>query len=292
MKALVNSYITTGQIAPQILFANGPGASAYVTARDALYGWNATPTFQINGSGQQLGWSQSSVQNLINNQLSLPCHVEIDMNIVGDASGGTAYYTVTIEQDPGVTGVVKIWSAIVESHEIAGSAYGVYNGQELMWEPRAWPMGSSGTVIDITGPYPKTIDVSGTYTLDPTLHTFDNLEVVTYVQANTGTHAVLNASFEDLPDTATGIGDLEGAAFGSLSINAWPNPSTGTVNVGTLLPGGDSGQVSIYNTAGRLVARFDAGGVTPVAIDESGVYFARLEASGSEAVLTRFTVVR
>lgn len=263
-----------------------------MTARDALYGWSATPTFQVNGSGQQLGWSQAAVQNLINNQLSLPCYVDIDLNIIGDASGGTAYYTVTIEQDPGVTGVVKIWSAIVESHEIAGSAYGVYNGQELMWEPRAWPMGSSGTVIDITGPYPKTIDVSGTYTLNPTLHTFDNLEVVTYVQANTGTHAVLNASFEDLPDTATGTGSVEGATVGSLSINAWPNPSTGTLSVSTMLPGNAPGQVGIYDTAGRVVARFAAGGVTPVTIEESGVYFARLETAGSEAVLTRFTVVR
>ncbi len=221
-----------------------------------------------------------------------PVTLTIETNVVGDASGGTAYYTVTIEQDPGITGVVKIWSAIVESHEIAGSAYGVYNGQELMWEPRAWPMGATGTVIDITGPYPKTIDVSGTYTLNPTLHTFDNLEVVTYVQANTGTRAVLNASFDDLPDTATGIEDFEGATLGSLSINAWPNPSTGSLSVATVLPDGASGQVSIYNTAGRVVACFEAGGVTPVTIDESGVYFARLEAAGSEVVLTRFTVVR
>lgn len=232
------------------------------------------------------------MQNYINTQLALPCYVDIETNVVGDASGGTAYYAVTIEQDPGITGAVKIWSAIVESHEIASSSYGVYNGQELMWEPRAWPMGASGTVIDITGPYPKTINVAGTYTLNPTLHTFDNLELVTYVQASTGTHAVLNASFEDLPDTATGTGDFEGAAVGSLSINAWPNPSNGSLSVTTLLPEGASGQVSIYNTAGRVVARFVAGGVTPVTIDESGVYFARLETVGSEAILTRFTVVR
>jgi len=263
-----------------------------VTARDALYGWNATPTFQINGSAQQLGWNQGAVQNHINTQLALPCYVDIETNIVGDASGGTAYYTVTVEQDPGPLGEIKIWSAIVESHEIASSSYGVYNGQELMWEPRAWPMGATGTFIDVTGPYPRTIDVSGTYTLNPALHTFDNLEVVTYVQANTGTHAVLNASFVDLPDTATGMEDFEGAALGSLSINAWPNPSTGSLSVGTLLPEGTAGQVSIYNTAGRVVARFEAGGVTPVTIDESGVYFARLEATGSDVVLTRFTVVR
>jgi len=65
-----------------------------VTARDALYGWNATPTFQINGSAQQLGWNQGAVQNHINTQLALPCYVDIETNIVGDASGGTAYYTV------------------------------------------------------------------------------------------------------------------------------------------------------------------------------------------------------
>ncbi len=289
---MVNTYITTGDIAPQILFYNGPGSSPYVAARDALYNWGYTPTFQVDGVSQQIGWNQSVVQGFINTRLGVPSYVDIDVNMVGDASGGTAYYTVTIEQDPGVTGEVKIWSAIVESHEIAGTAYGVYNGQELMWEPRAWPMGASGTVIDITGSYPKTIDVSGTYTLDPIAHTFDNLEVVTYVQASTGNHEVLNASFVDLPDTAAGGESPEGAGIGTLTINAWPNPSSGTLSIVSVLPLGAGGTVNIFNTAGRVVAGFPAGGVTPVTIRETGLYFARLETSSGELALTRFTVVR
>ncbi len=289
---MINGYLATGDVAPQILFYNGPGSGPYVTARDALYNWGYTPTFQVDGVSQQIGWTQTVVQGFINTRLAVPSYVDIDVEMVGNATGGTAYYTLTIEQDPGVSGEIKIWSAILESHEIAGTPYGVYNGQELMWEPRAWPMGASGTAISITGPYPQTINVTGTYTLDPAVHIFNNLDVITYVQASTGTHEVLNASFEDLPDTATGVEDFEGAGIGSLSINAWPNPSTGNLSIGTVVPAGATGQVSVYNTAGRLVAEFEAGGVVPVTIEESGVYFARLRTSSSDAVLTRFTVVR
>lgn len=289
---MVNGYLVNGDIAPQILFYNGPGSSPYVTARDALYNWGYTPTFQVDGVSQQIGWNQSVVQGFINTRLSVPSYVDIDVSMLGNSTGGTAYYTVTVEQDPGVTGEVKIWSAILESHEIASSSYGVYAGQELMWEPRAFPMGSSGTVISITGPYPKTINVSGTYTLNPVEHPFNNLDVITYVQASTGNHEVLNAAFMDLPDTATGVEGPSGAELGSSSITAWPNPSTGSLSIATVLPAGETGQVRIFDILGRTVDSFAGGGVSSLEVPEPGVYFARLETAGGGAVSTRFTVVR
>jgi len=290
---MANGYLSTNDLAPQILFYNGPGATGYTTARDALYGWSATPTFQIDGVSQQLGWSQTNVQNYINARLAVPSYVSITSNVVGNASGGTVYYAITVEQDPGVTGPFKIWSAVLESHETAGSAYGVYAGQELMWEPRAFPMGTSGTLINITGPYPQTINMAGTYTLDPVAHTFDCLDLITYVQATTGTHEVLNAAFTDMPDTATGIEGPGGAPIDAPStITAWPNPCEGHLSIGTVLPAGVTGTVTVFDLAGRAVTSFDANGASSIELGESGVYLARLETTAGEAVTTRFTVIR
>jgi len=289
---MVNGYLASGDIAPQIIFANGPGATAYSVARDALYNWTATPTFQIDGVSQQLGWSQANVQNYINARLAVPSYVDIDVNVVGNASGGTAYYTITIEQNPGVTGPFKLWSAILESNETASSAYGVYAGQVLMWEPRAFPMGTSGTAVTIAGPYPQTINLSGTYTLNPSEHPFNNLSVISYVQSTTGSHEVLNAAFMDLPDTATDIEDAAIAGIGQMSIDAWPNPSSGSLSISTIVPGGAAGQVTVFDITGRAVCAFAAGGVSPVTLEEPGVYFAKLETSAGEVVSTRFTVAR
>lgn len=290
---MANGYLSTNDLAPQILFYNGPGATAYTTARDALYNWSATPTFQIDGVSQQLGWSQANVQNYINARLAVPSYVSIASNVVGNASGGTVYYAITVEQDPGVTGPFKIWSAVLESHEIGGSAYGVYSGQELMWEPRAFPMGTSGTVIDITGPYPQTINLAGTYTLDPVADTFNNLDLITYVQASTGAHEVLNAAFADMPDTATGIESPGGALIDApSSIMAWPNPCEGHLSIGAVLPDGVTGTVTVFDLAGRAVMSFDASGVSSIELAEAGVYLARLETTAGEAVTTRFTVIR
>jgi hypothetical protein len=289
---MVNGYLTDGDVAPQIIFHNGPAACPYCTARDDLYNWGYTPTYQVDGVFQQIGWSQSVVEGFIDTRIAVPSYVQIDVDIVGDASGGTAYYTVTVEQDPGVSGEVRIWSAILESHDIATSAYGVYAGQELMWEPRAWPMGATGTVISIAGPYPQTINVSGPYTLDPVQHTFDNLDVITYVQASTGNHEVVNAAFMDLPDTAVGIGDVTGAEMGTASLDTWPNPSGGMVSIASVIPGDATGQVRVYDVLGRTVGEFTAGGISTITLDEPGVYFARLETSSGVVVSTRFTVVR
>jgi hypothetical protein len=289
---MVNSYLAKGDLAPQILFYNGPGATAYTTARDNLYNWNATPTFQIDGVNQQLGWSQTNVQNYIDARLAVPSYVDIDANVVGNASGGTAYYTITIEQDPGVTGPFKLWTAILESHEMGSSDYGVYAGQELMWEPRAFPLGTSGTEISITGPFPQTVNLSGAYTLNPAEHPFNNLDVIAYVQSSSGSHEVLNAAFMDLPDTATDIEDSDITGINQMSIDAWPNPSSGSLSISAIIPGGAEGQVTIFDITGRTVGEFAAGGVSSVTLEDSGVYFARLETSTGEVVSTRFTVAR
>ena len=272
---------------------NGPGATGWGTTRMSLYGWTATPTFQINGSYQQLGWSQSSVQNYINTALALPCYLTIGSSYSGNAFGGTVTYTLTAEQDLGTTGQLKFWSAIEEDHDIATSGYGVYSGQELMWEPRAFPCGLTGQVVSFTGPYPQTITLTGSYTLDPTTMTFDNLNCVALLQMTTGDRRVLNASFMDLPDSNTGIGDAGTAPVGSpASLIVGPNPTSGAINIYTLLPTGTTGTVSVFDLDGRIVESFAAGGALNTTIETPGVYFVRLQTSSGEVQTRSCTVLR
>ena len=206
-------------------------------------------------------------------------------------TGGTAYYSITAEQDLGISGQVKIYSIITEDHDMAGSGWGYYTGMEMMWLPVSVPLGSQGTVVNFTGPYPQTIDVMGTYTLNPTTHTFENLNVVTYVQASTGAKQVLNANYIDLPDTATGIVEDETTGLSTTGLTVWPNPSMGSFSVGTLLPDGISGTVTVFSLAGRTIDYFDAVPVTALTIPETGIYFVALETSNGECIRERFTVV-
>jgi hypothetical protein len=289
---MVNGYLSAGDIAPQILFFNGPAANAYTSARISLYSISATPTFKIDGVNSQAGWNQTIVQNYINARLSVPSVISITADFYGNSSGGTANYAITAESDPGVTGL-KVWSAIVEDHDIASSAYGVYNAQELMWEPRAFPLGATGTAISFTGPYPQTVNFSQPYTLNPAEHNFDNLDVVTYVQASAGTREVLNASFIDLPTTATGVYENEADQIASCSVlGAWPNPASGAFAVSSFVPQGTTGTVEIFDITGRSVEHFEAGSIQNMNIEEAGVYFIRLTTSSGEVVCRQVAVVR
>lgn len=226
----------------------------------------------------------------------MPCYVDIDVNVIGDANGGTAYYSITAEQDLGATGQLKIWSAIVENNFMAGGTWGGYAGQEMMWIPRAIPAGPQGMVVSFTGPYPQTINLTGpAYTLNCSANgwNFANMAVVSFVQMSTGTKEVLNASYIDLPDTGTGVEGPEGGPiWQAATIEAWPNPSSGSLSIGAAVPGGTAGTVRVFDTAGRVVDEFAAGDVVSLSISEPGVYFARLETTDGQVASTRFTVVR
>ena len=288
---MVNGYLATGDIAPMILFANGPAGNAFNSARDALYNWGYTPTFQVDGINQRIGWSQSIVQGYINARLAVPCYLDISVTFNGNASGGTATYILTAEQDLGAS-PLKLYSAIVESGDIASGAYGYYSGQTLAWEPRAWPAGSSGTTVNFTGPYPQTVIVEKPYTLIPSEHNFDNLDVVSFVQLTTGNHEVMNAHFMDLPDSGTGVYDSQTGIGGFADVSISSNPNSGQFSISTELPSGTTGTISIYDINGRIVGEFDADGIQPVTLEETGVYFVQLVTNAGELVTERCTVVR
>ncbi len=209
--------------------------------------------------------------------------------MVGDASGGTAYIDVTAEAAP-PSGTVKVYCVISEDHEVASSAWGGYNGKEMMWIPVAFPLPNSGTTLNFTGPYPQTLQVSGNYTLVPSQHIFNNLNVATVVQTSTKT--VLNASFVDLPDTGTGIYDDESSTLGStVDLHAWPSPTTGSFSVSAVLPTGVTGSIEIFDITGRSVDQFDAGSVNTHYLEETGVYFIRLITSSGVIVRKQIAVI-
>ncbi len=243
--------------------------------------------------GLSSGSSPSGYATAINNRLAVPAYIDFDINYVGDASGGTAYISITAEQEPSQSYSIKVWSVILEDHEIANSAWGGYSGQEMMWIPVAYPLGSQGRVLDFTGPYPQTISVAGSYTLNPTVHPFNNLNVATYVQYASGTREVLNANFMDLPDTPTGIyGDETSFSPATAIFTVGPNPSFGHLSINCLLPAEETGTVQVFDIAGRVIESFPANEATSTFIEESGVYFVQLVTSGGEIIKRQLAIIR
>ncbi len=292
MKNFINSYVTQGEMAPMIWFLNGPGSNAFNGHLwNAYWSTGYVPTFVADGVNVAAGWSQATWTNHVNNRLAVPSYLTIDANMVGDASGGTITYNITAEQDLGASSL-KLYSAIVQSNEIATSAYGVYSGQTLAYMPKVMPCGTAGTAIQFTGPYPQTVQVVKPYTLNPSVHIFDELDLVSFV-LNTGTEEAMNAAFMDVPDTnSSGVASDNGVAVSSGVLAAWPNPSTGAFSVSSSVPVGTTGFVEIFDITGRSIEQFTAGSVHSMNIERTGVYFVRLTTSSGETVRSQIAVVR
>jgi len=242
--------------------------------------------------GLYSSYSPGSYANTINNRLAVPSYIDIDVDMVGGYTGGTAYVSVTAEQEPALAGVIKVWCAITEDHEIATYAWGGgYNGKEMMWIPVSFPLGSVGQILNFTGPYPQTIDVEGVYTLSPTAHPYENLNVVTFVQYASGTRECLNADYINLAET-TGISEDEGGISGDLFIEAGPNPSNGTLSISCTLPSEETGTVQIFDISGRIVESFPAAETMNASIEASGVYFVQLTTGSGEVATSQLTVIR
>ncbi len=289
----VEGYLANDQMSPFTWFLNGPGAKGLNTHLWNTY-WTTgyVPTFVADGVYVSAGWNQSVWKNHVDARLAVPAYLKIEAEIVGDASGGTVTYTLTAEQALGDT--LKLYSAILQSNQIGGTGWGLFDGKVLHHIPVAIPCGSTGTPISFTGPYPQTIQVVKTYTLNPVVNIFDNLDLASFV-LDTSTKEAMNAHFMDVPDTNTGVyieGESGSAVVSSGVLTVWPNPTSSTFTVSSLVPDGTTGTVEVFDIAGRSVGRFDAGSIHSMTIEEAGVYFLQLTTSTGEIVRKQIAVIR
>ncbi len=274
-------------MAPLYIFYNGPYTNAFNSGRFSFYGVSGTPTVKMDGTPSS--YTPSTYPTAIANRLAVPCHVAIETEFTGDSTGGTATFLITAEEDLGTTGTIKVWSVVIQDSVTAtGTGWGGYTGKELMWLPVAWPLGTGGQVVSFTGPYPRTVELSGDYTLDPARHLYDDLRVVTWVQLATGSKQVLNANYRLLSDPE----GIEGSAPGSLALHAGPNPCDGQFTVTATLPEGLTGTVSVFDITGRMVESFPAGNGTGVSVLNTGLYFVRMVTSDGQTAGARIAVVR
>lgn len=277
-------------MAPFIMFLNGPAYNGFNAHLWGKWGQGYVPGFTVDGVNNGYGWNQATWANHVNNRLSVPAVVSINPVFTGNASGGSVIYNVTAESDPGSS--LVLYSAILESNHTASSSYGVYAGQTLAFEPWIFPCGTTGTSISFTGPFPQTIQVSKSYTINPSQHNFNNLTVSSFV-LNSATNQVLNGHYMDLPDSATGVyEDATGPVGETAHLFAGPNPTSGLFTVTSILPQGQSGTVSVYDISGRVVHSFPAGGTESAVIPETGLYFVRLVTSDGIVASRQIAVVR
>ena len=269
------------------IFANGPESNPFNSGRFSFYGVGYTPSNRFDG--QNYSYNPSTYAASIADRLAEPCHLKVLPEIMGDASGGTGNFVFVAEQDLEPTGSLRAYSVIIEDHEIAGPAWGGFAGDEMMWIPVAFPLGTGGTAISFSGSYPDTAYAEGSYKLDPEEHIFNNLRLVTWVQETSGSKEVMNAHYMDLPDTWNGIYETHSQ---DIQLTLASNPSVGIIGIQTVLPDGVSGSVSVYDMQGRLVHTLPAGEQVVTDVEEPGVYFVRLTTSTGEAVTRQCTVLK
>ncbi len=273
------------------MFYNGPASNSFNSGRFSFYSVGYTPDNMFDG--QDYSYNPDTYDTSIADRLSVPCYLDIVADPVGDASGGTAYFSFTAEEDLEPSGSLKAYAVIIEDHEIASSSWGGYAGMEMMWIPVAFPLGTSGTTIEFTGGYPQTVYADGDYTLDPSVHVFDNLRLVTWLQETSGSKEVMNAHYMDLPDTAAEVyGTYGGINPAEAILTVGPNPAMGQLSIGTVLPDGVSGSVSVYDMQGRLIESMPAASQISTDVEEPGVYFVRLSTSTGEAITRQCTVLK
>ncbi|MBN2586466.1 MAG: T9SS type A sorting domain-containing protein [Candidatus Fermentibacteraceae bacterium] len=282
---MMNTYVTAGDMAPVIVFYNGPGASGFGNLLIGYYGTGYTPSFFCDGVWERIGWSQSACQSAINSQLAVPSYVDIDVTIGGDDSSGVVYYNIIAERDLQPGTFVRLLSAFVESGIVANSSWGGYNGQTVNWIPRLAPLGNSGITLDFQGPYPETLSVQGQYTINPAWN-FDNIGIVTFV-IDYSDKEVYNAFYAEDLGSIMGIESAEP----ELEMTVGPNPCGGAFSVSCNIPDGVTGRLDVFDLSGRMVLSSESS-LAGFVIEQSGLYFVRLTTSEGTVVTRSVAVTR
>lgn len=282
----MQTFVNSGDMAPLILFYDGPAHWNFANLMSSFYGTGSTPSFFCNGSFEQTGWNQSACQNAINNALATPAYLGVDCSIAGDATSGTVFYNFTAEQDLQSNGMIRVLSVITESDIYAASGWYYYNGKTLDWIPRMAPLGVLGIEIEFEGPYPQTISVQGEYNIEAGWD-FENMGLLTFV-IDYSDKSVFNASFDSDLGSIMGIEDTTPDMF----LSVGPNPSMGTINISAVLPGNSTGTIEVFNLAGRMVASGSTSEMRNVTVEESGIYLVRLSTPDGMSVTESVAVIR
>jgi len=282
---MMESYVSSGDMAPLICFYNGPAHWTFSNLMASYYGTGYTPSFFCDGVWDRIGWSQSASQSAINSRLTVPAHVSIDVTTGGDETSGVVYYNITAEEDLQAGGMIRLISVLVENDVYASSGWGYYNGHTLDYIPRMSPIGVIGVLLDFTGPYPQTLTVLGDYTIESGWD-YDNMGIVTYV-FDYSNKEIFNASYEPDLGAILGIESAESA----LAMAVGPNPSAGSFSAVCSIPDGCSGIVDVFDVTGRLVRSASASSAD-FNISEAGLYFVRLTASDGETITRSIAVTR
>ena len=282
---MMDSYVTSGDLAPLMLFYNGPGGSAFSNIMINYYGTGYTPSFFCDGVWNKVGWSQTDCENAINSRLNDPSYLDIDVSIGGDASSGVVYYNITAEQDLQPGGLIRLLSVLVESDITADGSWGGYNGQTVHWIPRFAPLSNAGITLDFQGPYPQTVTALGQYTINPDWD-FDNMGIVTFVM-DYEDKEVFNAFYAD--DLSSIMGIESGAE--TLAMTVGPNPSSGNFSALCSLPEGITGTVEVFDVTGRVVATASTSNAD-FSVNESGIYLVRLTSAQGETITRSIAVTR
>ncbi|MFO8183073.1 MAG: T9SS type A sorting domain-containing protein [Candidatus Aegiribacteria sp.] len=282
---MMDTYVDAGEMAPLIVFYNGPGATGFGNIMINYYGTGYTPSFFCDGVWQNIGWSQSACETAIDNRLAVPSYLDIEITVGGDENSGVVYYNIIAEQDLQSGSLIRLLSTLVESDFTANSTWGGYNGQTMYWIPRMAPLGNAGITLEFEGPYPDTISVQGEYTIDPGWN-FDNMGIVAFVMEYS-TKEVYNAFYAD--DLGSIMGMEEAETERGMTVG--PNPSSGFFSATCSLPEGVSGTVEVFDLSGRKILSAPAADAQ-FSIDESGLYFVRLTTSDGTAVTRSIAVTR
>ncbi len=283
---MMDTYIDNGELAPLILFYNGPANWNFINLISSFYGTGYTPSLFSDGNFAQAGWNQTACINAINSSLAEPSYLSIDASTAGDATSGTVFYNITAEQDLASVGMVRLISVLVESDVEGGAGWGGYSSQTMRWLPRMSPVGVTGVQLEFEGPYPQTISLQGEYTIDSDWD-YDNMGLVTFV-IDYSDKSVFNASYYQSLSDILGI---EGSEL-DLNLSVGPNPSTGNFSVNAVLPGNSTGTVEVFNIAGRMVASGSVNEMQSVSVDESGLYLVRLSTSDGMSTTESVAVIR
>jgi len=289
VNSFVNGHLSDGDLAVIRVHVSWPGSDPIYSAnpteqnaRKTFYGVTGVPSFRMDGSSTSSG----GLEGAFSSALSEPTDLAISVARDGDESSGTVSVQLIAEAELPDDEPLRLFATLVEDSVSAGGS--PWPGQYFFQAFRDNLFGPAGPLVEFSGPYPDTLYFEAEYST--TGWNADQLYLATFVQQYSTTGKdVINASWSKFMDLGTGI-EPEGGE--SVALRVVSNPCSGPVRVETVLPGGRSGSLSVYDMSGRLVWSGSARPLQTVQTRSSGVYLVVLRTVAGETLVRRVAVIR